>query len=81
MGDTTKARAAALEQVPCKHCGGLFAVANVGKHERACLSNPVASSERGKECPVCGTLYYGRGRTCSRACANKSRWQPRDGVV
>lgn len=47
----------------CIHCGKNFTLANIKKHESACVK-PL------KECPVCGTMHSKGGVTCSYGCSN-----------
>ena len=53
---------AATPSVLCQHCGVLFSKAGVKAHSLAC--------SQGKNCPVCGSWFFGDGVTCSHGCAN-----------
>lgn len=61
-----KARIAAIKRIPCQYCSQEFTLGNHKKHETACSKNPINQ----KNCPACGSLFHGRGKTCSRGCAN-----------
>lgn len=56
-------------KVACTHCGEIFGISNIKKHEKHCYMNPVNV----RECNYCSKPiknYKTSKGTCSKSCAN-----------
>lgn len=49
----------------CIHCNKELTLANINKHEKVCGKPKIV-----KECPVCNSLHFKNGVTCSYSCSN-----------
>lgn len=65
-----KARKAAMVKVKCEHCGNQYTITNIRKHKKHCIKNPSVILEKGKQCPVCEKIFFGKSVTCSHSCSN-----------
>lgn len=76
----------ATHEYRCKHCGKPFLSIREGFCTNACKSayrRDMGYDNIALVCPICGETYetskYLQSETCSRSCANRLRWQRKNG--